>query len=120
MARSGEERLLDQLWTVWGASYPFNVCTTAASDSYRDLGKGWESLLQSYHFLMGLADPRVEKWPLMSSPFPTIGLVLSYLYFVKVGPKLMASRKPFELRPLILIYNAAVAGLNLVKQNTTT
>ena len=108
-----QEKLLDQLWTVWGTSYPFNVCTNAASDSYRDIGRGWQSLLKFYNYLMDLADPRVGEWPLMGSPWPTVGLVLSYLYFVHAGPRLMSSRKPWDLRPLILIYNAAVAGLNL-------
>ena len=32
-----------------------------------------------YSHLLSLGDPRVEKWPLMASPLPTIGLVLLYL-----------------------------------------
>lgn len=109
----GSEKLLDHLWTVTGASYTFNVCTTAASDSYRDLGRGWQSLLHLYAYLMDLADPRVKDWPLMNSPWPTVAIVFTYLYLVYAGPRYMANRKAYELKPLILAYNFAVAGLNL-------
>lgn len=30
-------------------------------------------------------DPRVADWPLMSSPLPTLTIVFSYIYIVKVG-----------------------------------
>lgn len=42
----------------------------------------------------------------MSSPLPTLMICLSYVYIVKVlGPRLMANRKPFELRRTLIIYN---------------
>ena len=42
----------------------------------------------------------------MSSPFPTIALCLSYIYFVKIlGPKMMKDRPPFELKSAIIVYN---------------
>jgi hypothetical protein len=48
----------------------------------------------------------VNGWPLMSSPFPTLVIVLSYVYFVKVlGPRIMDSRKPIELRGVVIVYN---------------
>uniref|UniRef100_A0A1B0BMI3 Elongation of very long chain fatty acids protein n=1 Tax=Glossina palpalis gambiensis TaxID=67801 RepID=A0A1B0BMI3_9MUSC len=54
------------------------------------------------------ADPRTKDYPLMSSPFPTIAICLSYAYFVKVlGPKLMENRKPFQLRTVLVVYNFA-------------
>ncbi len=110
----GSEKLLDQLWTVVDASsYTYNICSTAASDSYRDLGRGWQSLVHLYHYLMGLADDRVSEWPLMDSPFPTAFIILAYLGMVNAGPKLMAAKKAFDLKPIILVYNALVAGLNL-------
>lgn len=101
------EEFFEHIWTS------VNICTTAASDSYRDLGKQWRSLVHLYDYLLDLGDPRVANWPLMASPWPTCMIVMAYLYLVSTGPKLMEARKPFELRPLILIYNAAVAGLNL-------
>ncbi|XP_017037048.1 very long chain fatty acid elongase F-like [Drosophila kikkawai] len=40
------------------------------------------------------------------SPWPTLGALAAYLLFVlKLGPKLMDSRKPFELRGVIKAYN---------------
>lgn len=42
----------------------------------------------------------------MSSPVPTLLLCLSYAYFSKsLGPKLMADRKPFQLRNVLVYYN---------------
>ena len=106
---SAQAKLLNQLWVFSGASYTFNVCTTAATDSY----KGWQSMIELYDFLLGLADQRVANWPLMSTPWPTVVIILAYLYLVYAGPRFMSCRKPVELRPLLLLYNAAVAGLNL-------
>lgn len=60
-----------------------------------------------YEFLETKGDPRVAGWPLMTSPFPTMILCLTYAWLVKVsGPKWMENRKPFELRTWILWYNA--------------
>lgn len=60
-----------------------------------------------YEFLETKGDPRVADWPLMTSPFPTMLLCLTYAYLVKVsGPKWMENRKPFELKTWILWYNA--------------
>lgn len=51
-------------------------------------------------------DPRVKDWPMMSSPFPTLALCIFYAYFSKVlAPKLMANRKAFDLRNLLVAYN---------------
>lgn len=43
----------------------------------------------------------------MSSPFPTLIACLSYVYLVKVlGPRLMENRKPFQLKNVLIAYNA--------------
>ena len=53
-----------------------------------------------------VADPRVNHWPMMSSPLPTIAICLSYAYFSKVlGPRIMENRKPFNLRNVLVVYN---------------
>jgi hypothetical protein len=53
-----------------------------------------------------VADPRTAKWPLMSSPFPTLAICLGYVYVVKfLGPRLMENRKPMELRKILVYYN---------------
>ncbi|XP_037943318.1 elongation of very long chain fatty acids protein-like [Teleopsis dalmanni] len=64
--------------------------------------EGWRDLMDNK------SDPRTRNWPLMSSPFPTIAISLTYAYFVKVlGPKLMENRKPFQLRKVLIVYNFA-------------
>ena len=35
-------------------------------------------LVQKYHYWMSLADQRVEYWPLMATPWPTITIILLY------------------------------------------
>ncbi|KAG8598811.1 hypothetical protein GDO81_002746 [Engystomops pustulosus] len=52
------------------------------------------------------ADPRVEDWPLMSSPIPQTLIIGAYIYFVtSFGPKLMENRKPFDLKGIMAVYN---------------
>jgi hypothetical protein len=54
-----------------------------------------------------VTDPRVNDWPLMESPIPTVIIVAAYLYVVLVlGPRLMANRKPFQLNTVLVTYNA--------------
>ncbi|PSN34256.1 Elongation of very long chain fatty acids protein 7 [Blattella germanica] len=53
-----------------------------------------------------VADPRVNNWPLMDSPIPTLVFVAIYLYIVLIaGPRFMANRKPFQLNKVLVIYN---------------
>ncbi|XP_050682372.1 elongation of very long chain fatty acids protein 7-like [Leptidea sinapis] len=49
----------------------------------------------------------VDSWFMMSSPLPILGVVISYLLFLKIGPRLMKNRRPFEITKLISYYNAA-------------
>ncbi|XP_031826836.1 very long chain fatty acid elongase AAEL008004 [Nomia melanderi] len=71
------------------------------------MAKLLRELYDNYRDLMdNQSDQRVKDWPLLSSPFPTLAIVLSYVYFVKVwGPKWMENRKPFDLRRVIIVYN---------------
>jgi hypothetical protein len=42
----------------------------------------------------------------MSSPFPTLAICLSYVYFAKVlGPRIMESRKEMKLQGFLILYN---------------
>lgn len=44
----------------------------------------------------------------MESPIPTLVMVAVYLYIVVfLGPWLMANRKPFKLKTVLVVYNAA-------------
>lgn len=52
------------------------------------------------------ADPRVQDWSMMESPLPTMAMCAFYAYFSKsLGPKLMANRKPMDLRLVLVLYN---------------
>lgn len=63
-------------------------------------------LLYIFVSIFFFADPRVKDWPMMSSPLPTLALCLFYAYFSKtLAPKLMANRKPFDLRNVLVVYN---------------
>lgn len=51
-------------------------------------------------------DARTKDWFLMSSPLPTALICAAYVFTVKIaGPKLMANRKPMELRNVLIAYN---------------
>lgn len=52
-------------------------------------------------------DVRVQNWPMMSSPTPTVTIVSFYLLFVVwLGQKLMAKRATgFSIRPIMIVYN---------------
>lgn len=55
-----------------------------------------------------LVDPRVDGWLFMDSPWPTFFLCISYVLLVKwIGPRYMKNRAPFDLRRLLVFYNAA-------------
>jgi len=65
------------------------------------------ALDQYTEILTTVSDPRVSDWPLMDSPVPTVLIVLLYLYIVVIfGPRMMANRKPYKLRGVLLVYNA--------------
>ena len=60
------------------------------------------------------ADPRVANWPLMQSPWPTVGICLSYVYLVKyLGPALMKDRPAYNIRFLMVLYNFAMVFISV-------
>ena len=60
-------------------------------------------------------DARVKPYPLISGgPWPVVGMCFTYLYIVKVlGPRLMADRKPFDLKNPIRLYNLFMVAVNM-------
>jgi len=53
-----------------------------------------------------LVDPRTKDWFLMSNPLPTALICATYVFTVKIaGPRIMANRKPMELRNVLIAYN---------------
>lgn len=80
------------------------------TDSNRTLGAQGlvrMALDQYTEILTTVSDPRVSDWPLMDSPIPTILIVLLYLYGILIfGPHMMANRKPYKLKGILVAYNA--------------
>ncbi|XP_072381501.1 very long chain fatty acid elongase AAEL008004 isoform X1 [Diabrotica undecimpunctata] len=55
-----------------------------------------------------VSDPRTTDWPLVQSIFPTITMILGYLYVILfLGPTFMENRKPFKLKEVLILYNGA-------------
>ncbi|XP_050524462.1 elongation of very long chain fatty acids protein 4-like isoform X2 [Daktulosphaira vitifoliae] len=51
-------------------------------------------------------DEEIDSWPLMKTPWPILSILAVYwLFVVKVGPKWMEKRKPFNLKYIMMIYN---------------
>lgn len=62
-----------------------------------------------------LPDKRSVNFPLVGhSPLPLIALLIMYAAMVKVGPKMMRNRKPFELKRVMIFYNFTQIILNLI------
>lgn len=59
-----------------------------------------------------VSDRRLSHLPLMDSPMVVIILFFGYIYSTKLGPKLMAARKPFNIKPIIIAYNIVQIVLN--------
>ena len=58
-----------------------------------------------------LSDPRVADWMWMQSPLPTISLILVYFAMVIIGPRIMANREPYSLKPILFVFNAFIVIL---------
>ncbi|XP_064480149.1 very long chain fatty acid elongase 7-like isoform X2 [Ornithodoros turicata] len=72
------------------------------------------TVTESRNWLLPDRDPRVEGWVLLGNPVPVVSVLAFYAYFVKVwGPRIMKNAKPFDLRYVILCYNAAMVLANV-------
>ncbi|XP_052743871.1 elongation of very long chain fatty acids protein-like isoform X1 [Bicyclus anynana] len=52
-----------------------------------------------------LPDPRVSDWVLMTSPWPLVSIIASYLMAIKLLKRFMRDRRPYDLRTIIKWYN---------------
>ncbi|XP_066467268.1 very long chain fatty acid elongase 4 [Tiliqua scincoides] len=68
--------------------------------------------LEFYRWSWSIRDKRVENWPLMQSPVPTLIISMCYLLFVWLGPKWMRTREAFQFRPLLITYNFGMVLVN--------
>lgn len=103
--------LLYDEWLKVAGECSFNLVSGSSDQIPANLG-----ILEAEVFLLSCfsVDPRVENWPLMSSPFPQTMIILSYIYFVTaLGPRLMENRKPFDLKQPMIIYNFSIVAFSL-------
>uniref|UniRef100_A0A2K5QS68 Elongation of very long chain fatty acids protein n=1 Tax=Cebus imitator TaxID=2715852 RepID=A0A2K5QS68_CEBIM len=73
-----------------------------------------EAVVNLYQEMIKHADPRIQGYPLMGSPLLMTSILLTYVYFVlSLGPRIMANRKPFQLRGFMIVYNFSLVALSL-------
>ncbi|KAK3533493.1 hypothetical protein QTP70_023365 [Hemibagrus guttatus] len=73
-----------------------------------------DRVLEVYDKLLAGRDPRLRGYPLMESPVSMTAILLSYLFFtLYAGPRLMAKRKPFELKGPMIFYNFCLVFLSI-------
>ncbi|XP_020287666.1 elongation of very long chain fatty acids protein 7-like isoform X2 [Pseudomyrmex gracilis] len=73
-----------------------------------------QQILSWYKYINeDLADPRTSDYYLIGSPWPGLGLLGFYLYFVySFGPRFMKNRQPFNLDRILQIYDLLQIILN--------
>ena len=78
----------------------------ALVSQYQQAQKWWDDVWE-------LRDKRVDGWPMLDSPLPTVILVLAYVYIVTVwGPRFMKDRKPYNISTFLVYYNFAQVVLS--------
>ncbi|KAJ7410097.1 elongation of very long chain fatty acids protein 1 isoform X1 [Willisornis vidua] len=118
MAPAGQP---DLAWRI--TSYPFLIQNLKSCMEHsapccclftQDTATTMEGIVTMYQDFMKKADPRIADYPLMQSPFLVMGILLGYVYFVlSLGPRLMANRKPLNLKKFMVLYNFFLVGLSL-------
>ena len=66
----------------------------------------------SIYIFIVISDVRVNDWPMMSSPWPCVFILVAYLIFIKMGPTIMKGRQPMELKYVLIVYNVAMVMLS--------
>jgi len=74
-----------------------------------------DNLTRLYQDALKHTDSRVTDYPLVwNDPRPVIGLILGYLLFVMIGPKIMSYLPPAPIpRWFLFVYNFALVGLSI-------
>lgn len=61
------------------------------------------------------SDLRTKSWFLSNTPGPLFTILGTYLYFcLYAGPRFMKDRKPFQLKNVLIAYNAVQVALSIV------
>ncbi|XP_061835419.1 elongation of very long chain fatty acids protein 1a isoform X1 [Nerophis lumbriciformis] len=77
------------------------------------LWEAWSNILDFHNDLLSKCDPRVKDYPLVRCPITMTSILVSYVILsVFVGPRLMANRKPFNLKTAMIVYNFSMVLLN--------
>ena len=65
-------------------------------------------LLHEYHVIdQHVSDPRTKDWILVGGPMPLLTILIMYQYFCRsAGPRWMRDRQPFDLKFVLIVYNA--------------
>ncbi|XP_022177770.1 elongation of very long chain fatty acids protein 4-like [Myzus persicae] len=51
-------------------------------------------------------DEEIDSWLFVNKPWPVLGIIIVYLLFVmKIGPKMMENRQPYNITNVILVFN---------------
>lgn len=67
-----------------------------------------------FSFPFSPVDPRLKDYPLMQTPGPMSATLVCYLFFVLyLGPRIMANRKPFQLKEAMIVYNFMLVALSI-------
>uniref|UniRef100_A0A1I8J4D0 Elongation of very long chain fatty acids protein n=1 Tax=Macrostomum lignano TaxID=282301 RepID=A0A1I8J4D0_9PLAT len=78
----------------------------SSSNGYH--GSMYRSLKDWHDQAMSLGDPRLDGWLLMDSPVPPALLSILYVVLVLAGMRWMKGRNPFDIRPLMVVYNLSM------------
>lgn len=71
--------------------------------------------MQLNNYFNLLSDPRTKTWLLSDTPGPLFTILVTYLYFcLYAGPRFMRDRKPFQLKNVLIWYNAIQVALSIV------
>lgn len=72
------------------------------------MATGLATFMDGYNtFMETKSDPRTKDWMLMSGPVPLLTILITYFYFcTTAGPRWMKDRKPFDLKYVLMVYNA--------------
>jgi len=57
-------------------------------------------------------DKRVDTWPLMSSPWPCVSIVIFYVLTVHFGRIWMRDREPYDVKIFLIVYNIVLVALS--------
>lgn len=63
--------------------------------------------ISNSNLYFSVIDEVVDSWLFMSTPWSVLSILSMYLMFVlKLGPNMMENRKPFNIKHVMLVYNA--------------